>query len=180
MKPIRSTSALLVFPLLAAAGLLAFDAGAQDPPGPDAGSREASAETRVPAAVPSSGETYVVTVGSGPFAGTYRGTDELNCIIGDETWSADFDEDRDRGVTALLVHLEGVSETGGTTEDAHLSVMFGRPGEPGFGAVGAGASTGGALRATAERDGADAVMRLEGTTSYGAAVTATVRCRSVD
>jgi hypothetical protein len=182
MKPFRSSFALLLFPVLTAAGLLACDEGAQDPPPPDAGVRAATAEPQPVATAPASGETYVVTIGSGPFAGTYRGADEMNCIVDHETWAADFDAERDRGLTALMVHLEGpgLSETGGTTEDGQIMLMFGQPGEDGGGGVAAGRSVGGILRATAERDGADAVMRMEGTTSYGAAVSATVRCRSVD
>lgn len=172
-------SALLALPLVVLAGLLACDAGAQDPA--TGGAAATSADTREAPAT-AADETYVVTIGSGPFAGTYRGADELNCIIDDETWSADFDAERDRGVSALMVHLEGVSETGGTTVDGNIMVIFGRvaDGAEGSGGVGAGGGAGGSLRATAERDGADAVMRLEGTTSYGARVAATVRCRSVD
>jgi hypothetical protein len=182
MKPIRSTSALLVLPLLVLGGLLACDVGAQDPPPRDANSRAATAEPQPIPTTPVSGETYVVTIGSGPFAGTYRGADELNCIVDHETWAADFDAERDRGLSALMVHLEGggLSETGGTTEDGHILLQFGQLGQDGGGGLGAGRSVGGTLRATAERDGADALMRMEGTTSYGAAVSASVRCRSVD
>lgn len=180
-KPHRTTSALLVLPLLAAIGFAACEAGAQDPPAP---SGSAAAEAGAPAA-PSAAEagsahSYEVTIASGPFAGTHRGTDELNCMIHDGSWGADFSSERDRGVSALLVSLEGVSETGGSTEDVNLMLTFGRLGDPSAGGVGVGSAVGGTARATAERDGAAAVMRVEGKTSYGAAVSAVVRCSSAD
>lgn len=180
MKPIHSTSTLL--PLLAVLGLLACDTGAQNPPAAR-GVSVAAAETRaqpLPAEA-TAGESYVLTVASGPLAGTYRGADELNCMIHDGDWAADFSEERDRGVSALTVTLNGVSESGGTTDDAHLAVLFGRLGEMGgnSGGVMFGGAAGGTARATASREGDDAVMRVEGTTAQGVAVTATIRCRSV-
>lgn len=163
MKPIRrSTSTLLALPLLAAVGLVAPDAGAQGP---------------------ASGDSYEVTIGSGPFAGTHRGTGELNCMVQDGSWGADFSEERDRGLSMLNLVIEGVPESGGSSTDVHLGLVFGRLGDPGgsSGGVGiGGVGVGGAARATAERDGPGAVMRVEGTTSYGAKVSAVIRCRSVE
>ncbi|HEV2149205.1 MAG TPA: hypothetical protein VGR37_17490 [Longimicrobiaceae bacterium] len=182
MKPIRSTSTLLLLPLVALVALSGCEAGAEAPPTPDAISTGVAAEAGPALAEPSSEDTYEVTIGSGPFAGKYRGADEMNCIIEDEEWAADFDAERDRGVSAVQVMLQGVTKAGGTTEDVHLSVLFGRPDETGggLGGVGLSSAAGATARATAKREGADAVMRIEGRTSYGAAVTAMIRCRSVD
>lgn len=181
MKPIHSTStSLLVLPLLAAIGLLACDTGAQNPPPPDATSAAAEAPARPLPAPASSDETYVVTVGSGPFAGTYRGADEMNCMIEDGDWAADFDAERERGISALSVTLDGVTEAGGTGENVHVMVMFGRLGDAGgnVGAIGAGGALGGSARATATREGGDAVMQVEGTTATGAPLSVMIRCRS--
>lgn len=175
-RPIR-TSTRLSLPLVALAALLACDAGGQDPaPG---GAAAASADTRAAPAL-AAGETYVVTIASGPFAGTHRGADEMNCMIHDDSWAADFSEERSRGVSALLVQLEGVTASGGVTDDVHLLLMFGQPGEAGGGGVALGGATGGTVRGTAQREGAAAVMRIEGATAAGDRVSAEVRCPSAD
>lgn len=182
MKPIRSTSTRLVLPLLAMIGLTACDSGAQTPSPPGGTSATADVQARPLPAEASSGESYQVTVGSGPFAGTHRGTAELSCMVEDGSWQADFIEERDRGISMLNVLLDGVPESGGTTEDAHVMVTFGRLDEPGdaSGAITLGAAVGGTARATAKREGAYAVMRVEGTTSYGANVSVVVRCSPDD
>ena len=178
MKPIRASSALLVVPFLAATSLIACGAGAQDPPPADARAADAPSGAAPARAVAAAGETYVVTIASGPFAGTHRGAAEMNCMIHDDSWAADFTEERSRGVSALMVQLEGLSEAGGATDDVHLLLMFGQPGEAGGGGVALGGASGGTVRGTATREGADAVMRIEGTTAAGAAVSAMVRCGS--
>lgn len=165
-QPIRRTRALLLLPFLAAAGLIACGAGAQDASPPDR----------------ASADSYEVTIGGGPFAGTHRGTGELNCFAQEGAWGADVDEERDRGLSMMYLMLQGVPESGGATEDVNLGLTFGRLDDmsASSGAVGIGAASGGGTgRATAERDGAGAVMRVEGTTADGAAVTVVVRCASV-
>jgi hypothetical protein len=174
---IRSTrtSSLLALPLAGLAALMACDSGAQDVA--PAGAPATAAETRE-APAPVGGESWVVTIASGPFAGTHRGSDEMNCMIDEGSWAADFDEERSEGVSALMVQVEGVSATGGTSDEAHLGIMFGAPGEAGWGGISLGGATGGTARATATREGVAAVMRVEGATAAGDRVSAEVRCRS--
>lgn len=195
MKSTRRRSTLLLFPLLAIIGVSACESGAQDQPVREASSAGAEAQSPVREAgsadrsdvratspeQPGSEDTYVVTIGSGPFAGTHRGADQITCTAYDETWSAEFDEERERGVSSLSLNLEGVPETGGSTENVSLLVTFGQLGAPGGGGVGIGGpGIGGTARATVERQGSGAVIRVEGETGYGAAMSVMVRCRSLE
>lgn len=165
-QPIRRTRTLLLLPFLAATGLIACGAGAQDAPPPDR----------------ASADFYEVTIGGGPFAGTHRGTGELNCFAQEGTWGVDVEEERDRGLSMMYLMLQGVPESGGATEDVTLGLTFGRLDDMSLtsGTVGIGSASGGGTgRATAERQGEGAVIRVEGTTADGSAVTVVVRCGSV-
>lgn len=186
MKPIRRMSAVL---LLAGIAIAACNAGAQDDAAgaPSAASLEgtpagASAPAGPPAAAEGSLDSYEVRIASGPFAGTHTGSGEMSCFAQEGTWGADLTLDRDHGLTMIYLMLAGVPETGGSTEDVNLGLTYGQLDDigPGAGGTGIGGAIGGGTgRATVERDGDRAVIRIEGTTVHGAPVTAVVRCGQI-
>lgn len=135
-----------------------------------------------PASPSGSTDEFRVTIGSGPFAGTHQASGEMNCFAQDGIWGADLTTDRDRGVSNVLVMLTGVTAAGGSTEQVELGLTFGQIDDmsANAGSLGIGAATGGGSgRAVVERTGEEAVIRIQGETPYGAAISAEVRCRSV-
>lgn len=175
MKPIRSTSAVL---LLAGIAIAACNAGAQDG---TASQAQASAEQKAPSGGDSP-DFYEVRIASGTFAGTHTGSGVMSCFAQEGTWGADLTLDREDGLTMVYLMLTGVPETGGSTEEVNLGLTFGQLDDvgPGAGGTGIGGAIGGGTgRATVERDGDRAVIRIEGTTVHGASVTAVVRCGQI-
>lgn len=126
-----------------------------------------------------------VTLDRPPFAGTHQLAGEMQCHVYDGTWQAGMEVERERGPSGMLLMLKGVPATGGSTDQATFAVTFG-PNvtdevDPNSGLVEIhGAEAGGDARGTVTREGAGAVLTLEGTTHYGARVSATVRCGTVE
>lgn len=175
--------------VLVLAALLPFtacNAGAQDqaasPPAADAAPRAVEPDGTAPASDAPSADEYTITIGSEPFAGTHRGGGEMNCFSQDGTWGADLTIERPRGVTNILVMVTGVPAGGGSTEDVNLGLTFGQIDDESAnaGSLGIGAASGGGSgRAVVERAGEGTSIRIEGTTHYGAPITAIIRCQRV-
>lgn len=120
-----------------------------------------------------------------PFPGTHQLAGEMQCHVFDGTWQAGIEQERDRGLSGVLLMLQGVPATGGTTDRVTFAATFGAnvmdEVDPNSGLVEIhGAEIGGDARGTVTREGAGAVLTVEGTTHYGARVAATVRCDTVD
>lgn len=157
------------------------DLGADDRPAPEQRSSEAFDQ---PGPKQNSGDAYELNIGSGPFAGTHRDTGDMGCNRTAGMWLAGLSRlERERGVSELSLMLTGVPATGGRTEEANFNVTFGQMHDESgnFGLLGIGGAVGGgAGRATVEREGRGAVIRIEGTTQAGAPISAVVRCRTVE
>ncbi len=179
----RSTRwGIQVLPLAVVLGFTACgDLGANDRPAPEQRSSEASDQ---PAPNQSSSDAYELNIGSGPFAGTHQDTGDMGCNRTAGMWLAGLDRlERERGVSGFSLMLPGVPATGGSTEEVNLGVTFGQNDDMSgnFGLLGIGGAVGGgAGRATVEREGKGAVIRIEGTTQDGAPISAVVRCRTVE
>lgn len=131
----------------------------------------------------SSGDRVEVTLSKPPFAGTHEAAGEMGCMMFNGLWQASLEQDRASGLSGTLVQLKDVPAAGGSTDKVTLSLVFGRPGDEG-GDAGVidvhGAESGGDGRGTVTREGKGAVLRIEGTTHYGAQVAGVIRCATVD
>lgn len=143
------------------------DAGAQDRPTPEQ----------------SATDWLEVSLSKPPFAGTHQVTGDMACFAQDGIWGAGITLDRDRGLTNMLLMLTGVPASGGSTQEVQFALTFGQIDDMSAnaaGGIGIGSLAGGGTgTATVEREGGAAVIRVEGTTHYGARVSAVIRCRTV-
>lgn len=136
---------------------------------------------------PGSADQIEVSISDPPFEGTHQSSGDMSCFTLNGHWSAHFENGSERGLSGMQVLVNGVPATGGSGEEVHFSLMFGQmvmddvdpDSEAGLVQV-HGAKNGGDARVTVTRDGAGAVLRIEGTTHYGARVKGLVRCRTVD
>jgi hypothetical protein len=98
-------------------------------------------------------------------------------------WQAVFEDQREEGLSGMLLQVKEVPAAGGSSDRVSLSLTFGQmddmSGRGGLLDV-HGAESGQDARATITREGAGAVIRIEGTAQTRAAVTAELRCASVD
>lgn len=137
------------------------------------------------AAAPAStaGDRFEATVGSAPFAGTHALTGAMTCMMFNGTWQAVHESDRSDGLSGMLLQVKEVPAAGGSSNRLTLNLIFGQmddmSGRGGLLDV-HGAEFGGDARATITREGAGAVIRVEGTAQSRAAVAAELRCASVD
>jgi len=117
------------------------------------------------------------------FAGTHQGTGKLGCMMYNGLWQAAYEAPVKTGVSALLVQLKEIPADGGSTDRLTFSAVFGQmddmSGNAGMVDL-AGSELGGDARATVTREGAGAVLRIEGTAQQGGRVTAVLRCASVE
>lgn len=180
------TRSLFLLFVLTACGGDEADGTAPDP------SSAPAAGVTAPAGEPSqdvsgaegSSDQIEVTLGEGPFAGTHRATGDMECFAQPGIWGASLTGGGDQAMSEVLLMLQGVPATGGSTQDVNFTITFGDPmqgtiedsGLVGIGAVaGGGSGTG-----TVKREGGGAVIEVEGTTHYGAAISAVVRCATVE
>lgn len=126
---------------------------------------------------------FEMTIGSGQFAGKHEAAGPMHCFSQDRIWGAGIQTGRERGLNEVSAMVQDVAQSGGRTERVEFSALFGEISdmslESGLAGIG-GAAGGGSGVATVEREGDGAVIRIEGTTSAGAPVTAVFRCSAVD
>lgn len=158
----------------------AVGSGGTGLPGPADGAREST-----PA--PDSTDEMEVNITEPPFDGTHRASGNMRCFTLNGHWSAHFENGRERGLSGMQLVVNGVPATGGIGEEVLFSMTFGQmvmdeydPDSEAGSVQVAGAKVGGGARATVIREGKGAVIRIEGTTFYGAQVKGLVRCRTVD
>ncbi len=114
-------------------------------------------------------------ISEGDFAGTHQMTGAMSCIAQPGTWMVTANRPGNEGITQVLMTLEGVPVTGGTSSQMGFMAHFGDSGTMSFGSeVAEGSGT-----ATARRDGQGAVIEVNGTTEDGADVSAAIRCESL-
>ena len=182
IHPRRALALSLALALAACGGGDARAGAAGDPPsGEGAGAARGGGAASTPA---SAGEDrFEATVGSAPFAGTHALDGPMTCMMFNGIWQAVHETDRADGLSAMLLQVKEVPAAGGSSDRLNLTLTFGRMGDE-SGAAGMldlhGTETGGDARASIERDGAGAVIRVEGTAQSGARVTTELRCATVD
>lgn len=151
---------------------------------PDLTAEQSAAPARDPSGAEGSTDRLEVTIGEGPFAGTHQATGDMSCSAQPGVWGATLTVEGGQAMSEVLLMLQGVPVTGGSTQEVNFTITFGDPmddesenaGLVGIGAVaGGGSGTG-----TVKREGRGAVIEVEGTTYYGAKVSAVVRCATVD
>jgi hypothetical protein len=139
--------------------------------------------TPSPAAAVGSSTQLEMRISGGQFAGTHQATDNVTCTSDRETWMFASSRPGDRGLTQVLLMLEGVQPTGGSSREVSLTAQFGDPmreTSPDAGSIsidpvgGEGTGSG-----TVRREGRAAVIEVDGTTGDGAQVSVVVRCESV-
>jgi hypothetical protein len=123
-----------------------------------------------------------VTIAGTRLAGSHEASADMHCHMYAGTWQANFEQEREVGLSAMLVQLKEVPAAGGSTDKVSFTVTFGQmddmSGNAGMFLL-HGAESGGDARATVTRDGRGAVLSLEGT-HEGARVSAVVRCGTVE
>jgi hypothetical protein len=124
-----------------------------------------------------------LTVTGGAFAGTHQLTENVACVSEPGNWMVSSTRQGDQGLTQILLLVDDVPATGGSSEEMSLMATFGDPMNDSATNSGtltldpvAGEGTG---SATVRRDGRAAVLEVNGTTAEGARVSAVVRCESV-
>lgn len=155
--------------------------------GPVGAELPSSADGRESTPAPSSADQIEVSISDPPFDGTHRASGDMRCFTLNGHWSAHFENGSERGLSGMQVVVNGVPATGGTGEEVQFSLMFGQMvmddfdpnSEAGLVQI-HGTKNSGDARVTVTREGAGAVLRIEGTTHYGAQVKGVVRCRTVD
>lgn len=175
--------AVLVLTLLALGACGNSDAEARPAAASAPGAEAAAGGGDRPAPARGSTDSFEVTLGATPFAGTHQGTGELGCMMYNGLWQASYEAQVQTGVSALMVQLKDVPAAGGSTNRLTFSAVFGQmddmSGNAGMVDV-VGSEFGGDARATVTREGEGAVLRIEGTAQQGGRVTAVLRCASVD
>ncbi len=119
-----------------------------------------------------------------PFEGTHIASGNMYCSsTANDFWTAGIAIKQISGnrLTEVGVLLQGIPASGGKTEDVNLGVTFGELHEDDTAAIGIGAAVGGGTGvATVERKGKGAVIKIEGTTHYGAGISAVFECKKVE
>jgi len=126
---------------------------------------------------------FEVTLDRPPFQGSHEYTGDIQCMMLGGTWQATFEVPGATGLSGMLVQLKEVPAAGGSTDKLILTVMFGQMDDQSgnFAVIDVhGSEQGRDGRGTVVREGEGAVLRIEGTTHYGARVNAVLRCASVD
>lgn len=185
---LRSFGARSLFLLLALTACGGDEANGTAPEPSSVAPAEAAGETGAPSQDPSgtegSSDRLEVTISKGPFAGTHQAEGDMGCYAQPGIWGAGLTVEGDQRMSEVLLMLQGVPVAGGSTEDVNFTITFGDPmdemsensGLTGIGAVaGGGSGTG-----TVKREGRGAVIEVEGTTHYGAKISAVVRCATVE
>lgn len=193
MQPIAISSTPRSFGLSSLVLLLGLAAcGGEDASGtageaPPAGVAEQSAAPS-PGVVPApprgaSSARIELKIGGGPLAGTHEATENVACVTDPGTWMVTSSGVGSQGITTLLLMVEGVPPTGGSSPEMSLTVHFGDPmsdAGAGSGSVTVDPAGGeGTGTATVRRDGPGAVIEVDGTTSNGETVSAVIRCGAV-
>lgn len=147
-------------------------------------SESAGGEPGGPGRVPSADQVGV-SISKPPFEGKHDASGDFECFSVDGTWGASYHKEREPGLSAMLLILKGVPATGGTGGELTYSMTFGEPVmdevDDGWALIDLhGSANGGDAQATVTREGPGAVVRIEGTTHYGARVEALIRCRTVN
>jgi hypothetical protein len=185
MPRIRTRRALLLSFALVLAACAEGDAqgGGASPHAPVDASGNASRGNPPATDAASAADRFEATVGTAPFAGTHAVIAPMGCMMLNGLWQAGSEPKRSDGLSAVLVQVQEVPASGGSSENVTLTLGFGRMGDM-SGMAGQlylyGAEMGGDARGTIERNGAGAVIRIEGTAQTGAHVSATLRCATVD
>lgn len=157
------------------------------------GSAQAGAEPSAAVAAPAGnggtagtgagGDRFTATVSTAPFAGRHEASGAMTCMMFNGLWQAVHENQREEGLSGMLLQVKEVPATGGSSDRVSLSLTFGQmddmSGRGGLLDV-HGAEFGGDARATITREGSGAVIRIEGTAQSRAAVAAELRCASVD
>jgi hypothetical protein len=119
-----------------------------------------------------------------PFEGIHIAAGDMQCSsTANDIWNATIaiKKPSGKGLTEVLVFLTGIPASGGKTEDVNLGLTFGELHEDDTAALGIGAAVGGGTGvATVERKGNGAVIKIEGSTHYGAGISAVVECKKVE
>ncbi len=119
-----------------------------------------------------------------PFEGTHIASGEMSCSsTANDIWAANITVKKPsgNGLTEVLVMLTGVPASGGKTEEVNLGLTFGQLDDENGAVLGIGAAVGGGTgTGTVQRDGKGAVIKIEGFTHYGAAISAVVECKTVE
>lgn len=173
--------------LSAVALLLVLSAcGAEDEDGTtgEAAPVSTAEQAAAPSPTPGASATRLeIEIGGGPFAGTHRVTDNVSCTAEPGTWMVASSNPGSQGPTQVLLLLEGVPVTGGSSRELSFVAHFGDPMDDtgtDSGSVTLDPAGGeGSGNGTVRRDGRGAVIEVDGATSDGAKVSAVVRCENV-
>ena len=119
-----------------------------------------------------------------PFEGTHIAAGNMQCSsTANDIWAANIaiKKPSGTGLSEVLVFLTGIPAAGGKTENVNLGLTFGELDDDNGAALGIGAAVGGGKGvATVQRKGNGAVIKIEGTTHYGAGISAVVECKKVE
>jgi hypothetical protein len=132
-----------------------------------------------------SADRLELTITERPFPGTHEVTGDMACFAQPGIWGAGISRLGDPGISEFLLLVQGVPVTGGSSDQVEFSVTFGDvmnddTGQS-SGLVGIGAASGGGSgTATVTRDGRRATIEVAGTSNHGTAISAVIRCASVE
>lgn len=124
-----------------------------------------------------------VTVEGAIFPGTHQVTGDMSCMMYGGVWQAVHERQGEAGLSGMLLQLKEIPAAGGATDRLSFSLTFGDMDDMSGTARLldlAGSESGGDGRGTVTREGAGAVLRVEGTAVQGGRVTAVLRCATVD
>lgn len=182
LRVLSPRSLVLLLALTACGGDEADGAAREASPAPAAEQPVAPAQD--PSGAEGSSDRLEVAISEGPFAGKHEATGDMDCFAQPGIWGASLTVEGDQAMSEVLLMLQGVPVTGGSTQEVNFTITFGDPmddmsenaGLVGIGAVaGGGSGTG-----TVKREGRGAVIEVEGSTHYGAKISAVVRCATVE
>jgi hypothetical protein len=153
---------------------------AGDAPATDVTAQNASRSATTTSA---SATSLEIRISGGQHAGTHQVSDNVSCTVDPGTWMVTASRPGDQGLTQVLLLLEGVQPTGGSSGEVSLMAQFGDPMSgtgPNSGSISLDPAGGeGTGSGTVRREGRGAVIELNGTTSDGAQVSAVIRCATV-
>jgi hypothetical protein len=139
--------------------------------------------TPAPAAPAVTSTQMEMRISGGQFAGTHQATDNVACTLDQDTWMVTSSRPGDQGLTQVLLMVDGVQPTGGSSREVSLMATFGDPmrvTSPNAGSISVDpVGEEGTGSGTVRREGRAAVIEVDGTTGDGDRVSLVVRCESV-